>query len=98
MGPWGGCRYSLEPEVFIKICVGVFGVSPAPETVLTAQVNPNPFFGVVLQVGEGFGAVHVIEVVRPPPERHVESRNDRFLRQSEVSPARCVLNLFLDAA
>ena len=73
MSPWSGGRYSVEPEVFIEIDVGILTVSPTPESMLTAQVNPNPFFGIVLQVRKGFGTVQVIDVVHPSPERHVES-------------------------
>jgi len=98
MGPWSGCRYSVEPEASIKIRIGVFDVPPSPEPMLTAQVYPNPFFGVVLQVGKSFGAVHVVEVVCPSSEHLIESGNDYFPWQREVFPARGVLDLFLDAA
>src|SRR5208283_1042797 len=98
LSPWGGGWYTVETEVFIEIGVGVFPVSPALEPMLSAQVYPNPFFGVVLQVGKGCAAVPVVEVVRPSTERLIESRNDYFFWQCEVLPARGILDLLSDAA
>jgi len=78
LSPWSGGRQFVETEDLIEIGSGVFLISPALEAMFPSQVHPNPFFGVVSKVYEGFATVPVVEVVRPSSERLIESRNDYF--------------------